>query len=427
MATQFSTIEEILAWLHGQKNPIHREGLDKIKTALAFLGNPQQNLKTIHISGTNGKGSVTAYLKQLFLAHGMSVGAFTSPHIMRFNERITFNHEEISDETLMRLMSQVALMNDYMEQTEYGRLVYFELYTVLMFLYFQEQQPDICLIEVGIGGLLDCTNVIESSDVVITTVGLDHIDKLGSTYAEIATQKAGIIYPHSDVYVGELPESALLAVEFVCHEKGATLHHLPKEQPYQLVSESLVEGTTFQIADNLYTIHLLGRHQVHNAALARMVFVNWMQKNRQMLDETKVRDALAATKWLARMEKMSDNPLIYIDGAHNEAGIKALIQVIQTHFENQSVSILYAGLQTKNQVEHLALLQSMPLEQLVLTTFDHYQAMTEVQFAEICQDSNVPIRFESDWYSVLQNQKDTIWIVTGSLYFVSEVRQKFIR
>ncbi|MBF6978839.1 bifunctional folylpolyglutamate synthase/dihydrofolate synthase [Aerococcaceae bacterium zg-BR22] len=422
----FSTVEQALSWMNGQTNSVQRQGLDKIKTALDYLGNPHKQLKTIHISGTNGKGSVSAYLKQLFLAHGMTVGTFTSPHIMRFNERMTYNHEEISDETLMRLMNQLVSMNAYMEQTDYGRLVYFELYTVLMFLFFQEMQPDICLIEVGIGGLLDCTNVIESLDVVITTVALDHVDKLGATYEEIATQKAGIIYSNADVYVGELPETALSAVKVVCHENAATLYHLPQVQPYNVLTESLTEGTTFTVAEQVYTIHLLGRHQVHNAALARLVFVNWMQKNKQMLAEDKIHHALAVTKWPARMEKISNQPLIYIDGAHNEAGIKALGQTIQTHFSNQRVSVLYAGLQTKNQAEHLALLQSMPLKTLVLSTFDHYQAMSAEQFKMIQTENKVPTRFESDWYSVLNSDHDAIWIVTGSLYFVSEVRQQFI-
>lgn len=201
---KFTTVEQATAWLDAQTNPKQRIGLKKIETAMNYVNNPHLGLPVIHITGTNGKGSTTTFLKELLLSQGLAVGTFTSPHIMRFNERISYNGENISDDDLIRIIEQMVEVNEYMETTEYGRLIFFELYTVMMALYFQEKQPDVCLIEVGIGGENDCTNVFKADLAILTTIGLDHEDLLGDTVEAVATEKSGIIKEKSIVVTGPI-------------------------------------------------------------------------------------------------------------------------------------------------------------------------------------------------------------------------------
>lgn len=418
--------EEAIQWMDDQKNDIHRMGLEKIKLALNHVGNPHLGLRTIHIGGTNGKGSVTSYLKNMLLEHGLTVGTFTSPHIMKFNERMTFNGVEIDDETVIRLVNQMVELNAFMEQTPYGRLVFFELYTIMMFIYFNEVQPDVCLVEVGIGGASDCTNVIDSKDILITTIGLDHVEKLGDTYELIAAQKAGIIHGDADVFIGELPDDAVSAIKEVCQKEGAILHQLSIDGVYQILSQSLIDGSVFSLNNEVYHIKMLGTHQIHNASLAIIFFEHWMNKYGYRINVETMKFALFNTSWLGRMEKLSDCPLIFLDGAHNEAGLIALQQTMATYLENKKIKVIYTGLQTKNQAAHVELLLAMPVNKIVFTQFNHLQAMPLSEFKQLINEqpeSLIEVDYIEDWQSQLKDQNYDVTIVTGSLYFISTVRK----
>lgn len=440
---KFTTVEQATAWLDAQTNPKQRIGLKKIETAMNYVNNPHLGLPVIHITGTNGKGSTTTFLKELLLSQGLAVGTFTSPHIMRFNERISYNGENISDDDLIRIIEQMVEVNEYMETTEYGRLIFFELYTVMMALYFQEKQPDICLIEVGIGGENDCTNVFKADLAILTTIGLDHEDLLGDTVEAVATEKSGIIKEKSIVVTGPIQASPLNVVSERAKLMNGSHVKFDVDYGFDNIQNLKENGSSFdfwQVVDGQkhvrnWQITMLGRYQIDNATIALKAFIAWMSHHGQYINFEDAAYALKHTKWMARMEKISENPIIYIDGAHNAHGLTALKSLVDEYFYDKEITILYAGLSTKNQDEQLPILQSFEADNLYLTQFDHRKAMSIDDFEELA-DELLDTSFEmvEDWQSFLlefvekaDETKKRILLVTGSLYFVSDVRQLFLK
>lgn len=440
---KFTTVEQATAWLDAQTNPKQRIGLKKIETAMNYVNNPHLGLPVIHITGTNGKGSTTTFLKELLLSQGLAVGTFTSPHIMRFNERISYNGENISDDDLIRIIEQMVEVNEYMETTEYGRLIFFELYTVMMALYFQEKQPDICLIEVGIGGENDCTNVFKADLAILTTIGLDHEDLLGDTVEAVATEKSGIIKEKSIVVTGPIQASPLNVVSERAKLMNGSHVKFDVDYGFDNIQNLKENGSSFdfwQVVDGQkhvrnWQITMLGRYQIDNATIALKAFIAWMSHHGQYINFEDAAYALKRTKWMARMEKISENPIIYIDGAHNAHGLTALKSLVDEYFYDKEITILYAGLSTKNQDEQLPILQSFEADNLYLTQFDHRKAMSIDDFEELA-DELLDTSFEmvEDWQSFLlefvekaDETKERILLVTGSLYFVSDVRQLFLK
>ncbi|XJS09908.1 bifunctional folylpolyglutamate synthase/dihydrofolate synthase [Aerococcaceae bacterium WGS1372] len=439
---KFTTVEQAVAWLDEQTNPKSRVGIDKIRCALSYLDNPHKGLPVIHITGTNGKGSTTTYLKQLLLSQGLSVGTFTSPHIMRFNERFSYNGMNISDEDLIRITEKMVEVNEYMETTEYGKLIFFEQYTVMMALYFNEKQPDVCLIEVGIGGENDCTNVFDAQLAILTTIGLDHEDLLGDTVEAVAKEKSGLIKENAVVITGPIQESPLQVVIDRVNEKHGYHYKFGVDYGFENVMNHHELGSTFdfwlnsqgeKITHNFH-ISMLGQYQIDNASIALRAFCAWMVMNSEMIDFDSAYQALKETKWMARMERISDRPVVYIDGAHNAHGLSALKKLVDQYFPNKRLTILYAGLSTKNQDEQLPILNSFNAETIYLTQFDHQKAMSIDDFVEVADESNnlhkSSFELAPDWEDFIMNysneidlNQDKILLITGSLYFVSDVRQ----
>ncbi|UUX34027.1 bifunctional folylpolyglutamate synthase/dihydrofolate synthase [Fundicoccus culcitae] len=443
---KFYNVHTAIEWLNQQTNDISRVGIDKIRVAVNYVGNPEKDLPAIHITGTNGKGSTTAFLRDLLLSQGLTVGSFTSPHIMRFNERIMMNGEPISDQDLIEVIEQMVEVNTYMETTPYGKLVFFELYTVMMLLYFRKMQPDVCLIEVGIGGENDCTNVIDAQLAVLTTIGLDHADKLGDTKEEVAHEKAGIIKPFARVVTGLIEPGPLAVIEQRVEAMHAHIDRFNVEYGITDIFNHFEQGSTFNLwqknipADetqqNNFVVSMLGLHQIQNASVALQAFINWMDIIERPIDWVVAKPALQQTKWIARMERIYNEPLVYIDGAHNVAGLTALRQLVQEHLPHYQLTILYAGLSTKNQLAQLPLLLSFEPHELLLTEFNHPHAMTVDNFQELIDQ--VPkidtqyVHVERNWQQfideyLLSHQTNTnqLLVITGSLYFVSEIRQYF--
>lgn len=446
---KFTNVKEAISWLDTQKSSVpnnNGSGVEKVKVALSFIGNPHHGIPAIHITGTNGKGSTTAFLRELLLSQGLQVGTFTSPHIMTFKERFTFNGELISDEDLLSIVEEMVHVNEYMEQTEFGRLVFFELYTVMMALYFKMIKPDVCLIEVGIGGRRDCTSVIEGQISIITTIGLDHSDKLGNTVEEVAAEKAGLIKRGTQVVTGLIEQGPLNVIEDYAREMNAAIYRYQTDFGMSDVLNHLDQGSTFnfwqimtdpnETQQNNFAIGMLGIHQIQNATVAIQAFKLWMDFIEQPIDWVVAKPALQHTNWIARMERINEDPFVYIDGAHNVAGLTALKGLVQEYFPHKTIRILYAGLDSKNQLEQLPLLSTFNSVSLTVTEFEHPHAMTLTQFQEVVQE--VPeklgqtIQYVADWKPYVAdfiNHKDSdeMLLITGSLYFVSEVRQFIVK
>ncbi|HEL1649693.1 folylpolyglutamate synthase/dihydrofolate synthase family protein [Streptococcus suis] len=400
-------------WLNTKQGQVFHYKMEKIEYALEQLGNPQFAVPVIHVAGTNGKGSTIAFMRQLFQAHGLRVGSFVSPHMVSVHDRICIDSQPISDHDFQHYLQKVYDLEQEIAD-RYEPFRYFEVMVLIMFLYFQDQQPDVALVEVGIGGLLDTTNVVSPALSVITSIGMDHQDLLGSTLGEIAEQKAGIIKENVPVVLGPLcPETTA-----ICRQIA-----LDKQAPvYQFGQEFTFKARQFSNADidlSELVLGLAGHHQEENAAVALQTFILYMTNIQKDIQPQLIQQALAQTSWPGRLELVAQEPKIYLDGAHNVPAIERLVEFIQV--QEEPVTILFSALRRKDFQEMLELLdEKLPHTALVLTSFAYDGALSEENRQGRDYVENYQ-QFIEDW----QSSEQGILIVTGSLYFISEVRRLF--
>ncbi|HEM3213329.1 bifunctional folylpolyglutamate synthase/dihydrofolate synthase [Streptococcus suis] len=400
-------------WLNTKQGQVFHYKMEKIEYALELLGNPQFAVPVIHVAGTNGKGSTIAFMRQLFQTHGLRVGSFVSPHMVSVHDRICIDSQPISDHDFQHYLQKVYDLEQKVA-TRYEPFRYFEVMVLIMFLYFEAQQPDVALVEVGIGGLLDTTNVVAPALSVITSIGMDHQDLLGSTLREIAEQKAGIIKESVPVVLGPL-----------CPETTAICRHIAQDKQafvYQFGQEFTYKAGRFSNADlelSELVLGLAGHHQEENAAVALQTFLLYMTNIQKDIQPQLIQQALAQTSWPGRLELVAQEPKIYLDGAHNVPAIERLLEFIQE--QEEPVTILFSALRRKDFQEMLELLEEkLPHTPLVLTSFAYDGALSEENRQGRDYVENYQ-RFIEDW----QSSKQGILIVTGSLYFISEVRRIF--
>ncbi|HFI0634342.1 TPA: folylpolyglutamate synthase/dihydrofolate synthase family protein [Streptococcus suis] len=400
-------------WLHAKQGQVFHYKMEKIEYALELLGNPQFAVPVIHVAGTNGKGSTIAFMRQLFQAHGLRVGSFVSPHMVSVHDRICIDSQPISDHDFQHYLQKVYDLEQEVA-TRYEPFRYFEVMVLIMFLYFQDQQPHVALVEVGIGGLLDTTNVVAPALSVITSIGMDHQDLLGSTLGEIAEQKAGIIKENVPIVLGPLcPETTAICRQ-IALEKQAQVYQFGQEFTYKVGQFSNPDRDLSELV-----LGLAGPHQEENAAVALQTFLLYMTNIQKDIQPQLIQQALAQTSWPGRLELVAQEPTIYLDGAHNVPAIERLIEFIQE--QEEPVTILFSALRRKDFQEMLDLLEKrLPHVPLILTSFAYDGALSEEnrQGREYDEDYRA---FIEDW----QSSKQGILIVTGSLYFISEVRQMF--
>ena len=404
-------MNQIEEWMNSRIGLNFRSGLGRMQQAVKLLGAPHEAVPMIHVTGTNGKGSTIAFMRQLFQQHGLKVGTFTSPHIVSMHDRVCINGQPISDQDLIRLGQSIQAMESQLLET-HDQLSYFEIITLLAFLYFHEQKVDLALIEVGIGGLLDTTNVITGEVAVITSVGLDHQETLGGSLEAIARQKAGIFKAEKPAVIGPLAKEA----EQVCIEKaqetGCSLARYGED--FQLVKG------VFQDAHHRFDslkIGLKGAYQEENAAVALEAFLLFMEQRGLAVDENGVREALQATSWPGRLENFDQG--VYLDGAHNPHAIHRLVEYART-FSDKRVKILFGALKRKDYQGMLEIFASdLPEADLTVTTFAYGEVVQEADglgYPYVADFRD----YLQDFYSRQDDQE--VLFVTGSLYFISEVR-----
>lgn len=432
----FNTYDEAFQWITTRRGFGPKPGLKRMEWMMEKLNHPEKSFKSIHIAGTNGKGSTVAYLTRLFLSAGQTVGSFTSPHIMRFNERISLNGLPIPDDDVIALANKIKPLYDAISETELGGLTHFEVVTSMMFLYFSEQQPDVVLVEVGLGGLFDSTNIITPELSIITTIGLDHINILGSTFEEIAFQKAGIIKPNVPVVLGNITNEAARKVLIeTAKEKHAELAAFGES--FQAIShnthDDLFEHFSYQSGDIEYSdliITLLGQHQIENAVTALHAFMMYCQSHDIHYSVDTIREGLEAAFWPVRMEILSKKPLIILDGAHNEPAMEALLKTFADNFSGRRIKVMYATLTTKELEKISGLLQKIPNSEYHLTTFDFPHAAT---LDDLRVRMAIPAAsYHENWQTALDSlrteaSEEEVILVTGSLYFLSDVRKFLIK
>ncbi|HEU3501530.1 TPA: bifunctional folylpolyglutamate synthase/dihydrofolate synthase [Streptococcus pneumoniae] len=417
-------------WIANYRTDQPHFGLERMVELLALRGNPHLKLKVLHIGGTNGKGSTIAFLKKMLEKLGLRVGVFSSPYLIHYTDQISINGESISEARLE------ALMADYQSLLE-GEVVAnlqgtteFEIITALAYDYFASEQVDVAIMEVGMGGLLDSTNVCQPILTGITTIGLDHVALLGDTLEAIAEQKAGIIKQGMPLVTGRIAPEVLTVIDRIAEEKDAP--RLAYGTDYQVRhQESVVTGEVFDytsaVRQGRFQTSLLGLYQIENAGMAIALLDTFCQEDgRELASNDFLGQALEETSWPGRLEIVSRDPLMILDGAHNPHAIKALLVTLQERFADYHKEILFTCIKTKALEDMLDLLGAMPDTELTLTHFADSRATDESVLKEAAKSRNLSYQ---DWHDFLEQnltdkkeEKQTIRIVTGSLYFLSQVR-----
>ena len=408
---------EVEEWLHSRIGLNFRSGLGRMQQAVDLLGNPEKTYPIIHVTGTNGKGSTIAVMRELFVAHGKKVGTFTSPHIISIHDRICINGQPIADKDFIRIANQVKEMEKALLET-HDQLSFFELLTLIALAYFREKGVDLVLLEVGIGGLLDTTNVVTGEIAVITSIGLDHQETLGDSLEEIAEQKAGIFKTGKKAVIAKLAPEA----ELVCQRRAREL----AVDLYQAGQDFTLKARDFSSRLARFSqlkIGLEGAYQQENAALALQSFLLFMASREEKVDEELVRQALQETHWAGRLERI--RPQIYLDGAHNLPALTRLVEFIQEKIQQgYQVRILFGALKRKDYQGMLGYLsEQLPQVELKVTGFDYQGSLDEKDVAgyDLIPSYGDFIReFEEK-----ANDQDLLF-VTGSLYFISEVRASLL-
>lgn len=402
---RFNTIEEAVSWVTARHN--QNIGLDHFKEFIQNYSNELHQLKIIHVAGTNGKGSTCNFLCDCLIEAGYKTGMFTSPHLIAHQDRITINHQWISDEFFLEQCNQRA------DLWQKWQLNMFQIDFDIMIHYFFEEKVDYAIIETGLGGRSDSTNVIECPLAsVIVSIGLDHMERLGDTKAKIASEKAGIIKPGCLVINGEKEEESRLVIEKEANLLNAELITVKN-------AEILSSNPLMMKLDNLtVTLSSLASYQVHNASCA--ITTLWALRQKKLLEITdlEISSGLLKSNWKGRFEVMQNHPLVIVDGAHNEHGVDALVQSMKNLPSPRIV--VFAALKDK---EFTGMIQKIrgQCESMIVTTFDFYRAAKLSHFEE-----GKDFEKEENWQKAIEKaidlaEENGTVIITGSLYFISNV------
>jgi len=406
-------------------------GLQRITSLLKILGNPQEQLPIIHVGGTNGKGSTLAMLSSILRESGYRVGTFTSPHLVSYCERFAINGENIAEESFVLLLEEIrgALAQVRSETGETP--TEFEVLTALAFLYLARAKVDFALIEVGMGGDIDSTNVIKKPLLsIITNVSLDHLDYLGSTLRLIAQKKSGIIKPGCPILTASKDEEVLQVIRKKSGDLQAFLREVQLEAKWERQEETS-EGqfiTVQTLQHNYGRIYLpfWGDYQLENAATA-MVAAEILQEQGWQISEEAIKQGLAKTKWPGRLEVIRRNPLIVLDGAHNPGGIQALSQWLgRKKQEVRRVFLVMGMLDDKDQMIAAHLLE--PLVDMVIITKPKSSRAKHWEDLRKNFQGKIPVVVIESLTEALQKaeqeaRKDDLILITGSLYLIGEVKK----
>ena len=411
----------IQEWLKKSESIPRKHGLYRMEAILEALGNPERELKSIHIAGTNGKGSTAAMVTAFAKAHGLRVGTFTSPHMDSIRERIQLDGVPLEEEPFWQAAAVVREV-EYRLFEEWGGFNYFEILTAMMFVVFQQEAVDLAIIEVGIGGLLDNTNVGHPIVSVITTIGLDHQDLLGSTLEEITAQKAGIIKSGQQVVVGPVTRECMDVIRSTASKQGATVQAFGED--LSLVEDSYQDN---ELTIPLEQLALKGAFQKENATVAIRAFRAWMEATGRSAHAEFIEAALPVVSWPGRMEVLQETPLVMIDGAHNLPAIERLVQNMTARVGKKQ-TLLFSALTRKDSQQMLLRLQeALPDVNIILTSFHPSRGLSIARSDVEAYLNSRKFSYEESFEDVIDrfasstDDKSELW-VTGSLYFIAEVR-----
>jgi dihydrofolate synthase/folylpolyglutamate synthase len=393
-------------------------GLENIQWILNCIGNPHKLLKTVHIGGTNGKGSVSAMLSHVLKAAGYRVGKYTSPHLVSFTERITINEEEITEAEVADL---IANIRQRLEDVSPSRpFTFFDFTTALAFEYFRKEHVDIALIEVGLGGRLDSTNVVNPLVSIITNVAFDHADYLGDDILDIAREKAGIVRGGVPVVTGahDVPRRI---IEEAGKDSGSPVYAMGRDFSYEKrgIQSMLYAGLSMQ-CDNVY-VNLKGDHQLANAAIA-LCASELLSSYGYRVDEKVLRTALSQVAWPGRLEIVREKPTIILDGAHNVEGVRALTSFLESQYPDKRRLVIFGAMKDKEYEKMLNELVPC-VSEIILTTISNNRALSP-EFMNKCVPRAVITRDATSALNKVKSMsgEEDVIVITGSLYLVGECK-----
>ncbi|GAA0483543.1 bifunctional tetrahydrofolate synthase/dihydrofolate synthase [Salinibacillus aidingensis] len=424
---------EAIEWIRERTKFGIRPGLERMEWLMEKLGHPEQHINSIHIAGTNGKGSTLSFLRNLFEAHHFSVGTFTSPYLIKFNERISVNGIPITDKEMVKLVEKIKPLCEDLEKTQWGPPTEFEVITAMAFSYFSDQSLDFVIWETGLGGRLDSTNIVQPIATVITNIGLDHTHILGDTYKQIAAEKAGIIKRNVPLISSVDQTEALKVIKEKAESMNAPISQLGEAFTYIGNDHVHKEGEVFTFQSEQHSfpelmIQMKGHHQVQNAVLALQTFLNVCSRNSIKPDIALIREGLKRTKWPGRFEVLVSKPPVIIDGAHNREGVVSLIQTLQRFYPNHKKNLIFSMMKDKSLDAVMPLLDKS-FEKIVFTSFSFDRASEADHLYHLSQHPKKEYR--ADWKEAIRQEIGRIdpahelIIISGSLYFISKVRQHF--
>lgn len=425
----FTTYEEALNWIHSRLRLGIKPGLKRMEWMMERLDYPEKSLKAIHIGGTNGKGSTVTYLRSILQEAGYSVGTFTSPYIEQFNERISLNGTPIKDEMIVQLANDIYPLAVELEESELGGPTEFEIITAMAFAYFGRVHPvDIVLFEVGLGGRFDSTNIIIPIFSIITNIGLDHTAILGDTYEEIAFEKAGIIKPKKASISAVKQEQAIQVIKNKALEVNSELYLLGSEF-FVKDHMSTPEGEVFTVKTPFteykeLEILMVGKHQTENASLAVMGVEKLNREGIFVINEEHIYSGLKKAYWPGRFEVLSKEPVVVIDGAHNEEGVVALVSELERRYSDKKINIIFAALSDKKLDKMIMNLDGVA-SKITFVDFDYPRAANAEDLWELSKSDNK--HYQKDWKNAIAAEVSTlqhneILVITGSLYFLSAMK-----
>ena len=406
---------EALDWLYSQKKLQKREDLSRIKRAIELLG-IHTDYQIIHIAGTNGKGSVASYLNQMCMDFGKKVGMFVSPYVVSFNERIEVNQIYIPEEKVIEYIEKLKIFSKDYWQKYHDIIPFFELTFLMALLYFEEQNIEVLILECGLGGRLDATNVLKKNAAVITNIGYEHVKELGPTLEEIAWHKLGIT--RSNIPCLTSVDEAILPI----FQTYAEEHHFPLIYTKNDVESIQVKETftEFTYKKRVYQTSLRGVFQAYNAALA----IETIFRLYPNYPENLLKNALIKTSWPGRFERVKSN--IILDGAHNLPGIQALVETIHCAYPEHKIKVVFTALRDKDIHQMLSILDQVAEQYYFTSILDARASRIE----DIAQSTKRPYQCYDNYLDAIaaatkELSVNELLVITGSLHFISEVRRLF--
>lgn len=412
-----------LKWIHERKKFGIKPGIKRMKWMLERVGNPEKNINGIHVAGTNGKGSTVSYMRNALNYNGYDVGTFTSPYIETFNERISVNSQQINNDDILELIKIVRPASEQMdEETDLGTATEFEIITMMMFVYFGRiRSVDYTIIEAGLGAQNDSTNVFEPIMTVLTSIGLDHTNILGDSILDIAKDKSGVIKTGIPLAFAVRDEQAKDYIYKVLNDNHAQGIELNRD----IILVSSDDEFSFQYGRYDFQdiqLKMLGRHQQENAALAIASLLTLQDKDKTYLDMNKMVQGVEEVTWPGRIEIVSESPKIILDGAHNNEATEALVSTIRENYSDKEISVLFSAIEGKPLSGMVAQLSEIA-NRFYITDFDFPNALPADTIYEAVDHSE---KYKvKDYKNFIETFDGEMLLVTGSLYFISEIKQYF--